>query len=288
MIYTNTMTTKEVRQIREIVRRALVEDVGDGDITTNATVSKGTRYEGIFLAKANGVISGLEVAKLTFETVGGRIKFTPYYHDGAKVSSSQVLAKIEGPARTILTGERVALNFLQRMSGIATMTHKFVEAVGNNKAIILDTRKTVPGLRVLDRIAVRDGGGQNHRFGLFDMALVKDNHIVAAGSITQAVRSIRQSDKRHRAIEVEVKNMDELREAITVSPDRILLDNMDLEQIKEAVKITAKRVPLEVSGGVTLDTVSAIAATGVDYVSSGALTHSVKALDISLELTRQT
>lgn len=282
------MASADLRQINSIVRQALAEDIGSGDITTNATIPEGAKYQGIFLAKADGVISGINVVGLVFKLVDPRLRFKPLVKDGDRIKKGEVFAKLSGPGRGILTGERVALNFLQRMSGIATLTSRFVEAVGSNRAVILDTRKTVPGLRVLDRQAVRDGGGHNHRFGLFDMVLIKDNHIAAVGNITETVARVRRTDKRRRQIEVEVKNMDELREAIATHPDRILLDNMNLEQIKEAVKITAGKVPLEVSGGVNLDTVGAIAATGVDYISAGALTHSVKALDISLELTRKT
>jgi nicotinate-nucleotide pyrophosphorylase (carboxylating) len=184
----------------------------------------------------------------------------------------------------VLSGERVALNFLQRMSGIATLTRRFVEAVRGTRAAILDTRKTVPGLRVLDKWAVRLGGGQNHRMGLYDMALIKDNHIAAVGSITEAVARVRAGDVRRRPIEVEVTTLAELQEALALGVDRIMLDNMSCDQMRAAVRITAGRVPLEASGGVHLDTVQAIAATGVDLISTGAITHSVAAQDISLDL----
>lgn len=280
------MKSLEVRdRMRTAIRTALFEDVGSGDKTTDATISPRVKLRGEFLAKVDGVISGLNVVEMVFRELDPRIKLITYINNGHRIHSGEVFAEVSGSGRAILTGERVALNFLQRMSGIATMTAKMVDAAGNRGTIILDTRKTAPGLRIFDRQAVRNGGGQNHRFGLFDMALIKDNHIVAAGGITPAVENIRREHGSKFPIEVEVTDMEELREAISLKPDRILLDNMNLEQISEAVEITAGRVPLEVSGGVTLETVGAIAKTGVDYISSGALTHSVKALDISLELT---
>ncbi|CAG0927021.1 partial nicotinate-nucleotide pyrophosphorylase (carboxylating), partial [Planctomycetaceae bacterium] len=200
------------------------------------------------------------------------------------VTKGQIFGTVSGPIRSLLIAERTALNFLQRMSGIATATQRFMEAVKPYRAIILDTRKTAPGLRLLDKWAVKLGGGQNHRIGLFDMVLIKNNHITAVGSITAAINRVRECDERHRPIEVEVRTLAELQEALVLQPDRILLDNMSLNQMREAVTITAGRVPLEASGNVTLETVNAIAATGVDFISSGALTHSVKALDISLTL----
>jgi nicotinate-nucleotide pyrophosphorylase (carboxylating) len=205
--------------------------------------------------------------------------------DGDWVEARQKFGTVRGPGRALLTGERVALNFMQRMSGIATMTRRFVDAVAGTNAVILDTRKTAPGLRVLDKWAVRLGGGQNHRIGLYDMAMIKDNHIAAVGGIAEAVRRVRAGDARGRPIEVEVTTLDQLREALAQPIDRILLDNMSLPQMREAVQIAAGRIPLEASGNVNLDTVAAIAATGVDYISSGALTHSVRALDISLDIT---
>jgi len=194
------------------------------------------------------------------------------------------VADVVGPGRAILAAERTALNFMQRMSGIATLTHRYVEAVAGTRAIILDTRKTAPGIRVLDKWAVRLGGGQNHRMGLYDMVLIKDNHIAACGGITAAVERVRAHNSQSLLIEVEVKNLHELREALALKVDRIMLDNMGLDDMREAVRIAAGRVPLEASGGVNLQTVAAIAATGVDYISAGELTHSVRALDISLEV----
>lgn len=271
-------------EIQKIIDRALTEDIGGGDVTTNATIPETEIYEGVFLAKSDGIVAGLSVAAMVFSTLDKNSKFTRFFAEGDGFKTGDILAKIEGNGRALLTGERTALNFLQRLSGIATATAKYVEAVKPYKAKILDTRKTVPGLRMLDKYAV-GLAGENHRIGLFDMVLIKDNHIVAAGGITEAVNRVRKHDTKHVPIEVEVKNLEELREALALKPDRILLDNMDTGQMKEAVEITAGKVPLEASGGVNLETVNAIAATGVNYISVGALTHSVKAMDISLELT---
>ncbi|MCS6844596.1 MAG: carboxylating nicotinate-nucleotide diphosphorylase [Caldilineales bacterium] len=274
-------------QVDRIVRTALAEDIGDGDVTTLHTIPEDYTLRGQFLAKADGVVAGLAVARRVFELLDPRVRITELARDGERVRAGQVIAVIEGPGRAILTGERVALNLLQRMSGIATATRRFVDAVQavGAKAVILDTRKTAPGLRALDKWAVRLGGGQNHRFGLFDMAMIKDNHIAAVGSLAEAVRRVRAGDPRGRPIEVEVTSLDQLQEALALGVDRILLDNMSLEQMAEAVRVAAGRVPLEASGNVNLDTVAAIALTGVDYISSGALTHSVRALDISLDIT---
>jgi nicotinate-nucleotide pyrophosphorylase (carboxylating) len=276
--------TKLLSQIKPIVQRALEEDLGDGDVTTLCTIPEDATLTGRFIAKADGIIAGLEVARLTFALIDERVQVDFSIHDGDPVIKGQVFGTAIGPTRALLIGERTALNFMQRMSGIATMTHHFVEAVKPHQAVILDTRKTAPGLRLLDKWAVQLGGGANHRSGLFDMVLIKNNHITAVGSITSAINRVRACDDRHRPIEVEVRTLAELREALAPQPDRILLDNMNLDQLRAAVEIAAGRVPLEASGNVTLDTVNAIAATGVDFISSGALTHSVKALDISLTL----
>ena len=271
-------------QVQTMIARALSEDIGDGDVTALCTISPTTTLSGQFLAKEMGVVAGLEVVGLTFALVDEAVQFTPLIADGDQVEIGQVIATVEGPGQALLSGERVALNFLQRMSGIATLTRRFVEVVQSTSAVILDTRKTAPGLRPLDKWAVRLGGGQNHRFGLYDMVLVKDNHIAAVGSISEAVARVRAKDERGRPIEVEVKTLAELQEALPLGVDRIMLDNMSLAEMREAVQLTNGRVPLEASGNVALDTVAAIAATGVDYISIGMLTHSVEALDISLEL----
>jgi nicotinate-nucleotide pyrophosphorylase (carboxylating) len=271
-------------EIDAIVRRALEEDIGDGDVTTLCTMSPETMVMGRFLVKAAGVVAGLDVVRAVFARLDGRVRVSPRFADGDAVEARTVVAEISGPGRAVLSGERVALNFLQRLSGIATLTRRFVDAVRGTQATILDTRKTAPGLRALDKWAVRLGGGQNHRMGLYDMVLIKDNHIAAVGSITDAVARVRAGDPRRRPIEVEVTTLAELEEALGLDVDRIMLDNMSPDDMRLAVQIVGGRVPLEASGGVRLDTVAAIAATGVDYISVGAITHSISALDISLDL----
>jgi nicotinate-nucleotide pyrophosphorylase (carboxylating) len=271
--------------IRAIVSRALDEDIGDGDVTTDCTVSPDTRLQGEFIAKQPGVIAGLEAARLAFTLIDERARLSQAVADGDLVEPGQVVASVEGAGRALLSGERTALNLLQRMSGIATLTRQYVDAVRGTRAVILDTRKTAPGLRAFDKWAVRLGGGQNHRFGLYDMVLIKDNHIAAVGgSLSEAVRRVRAGDARHRPIEVEVTDQSELRQAQTLGVQRILLDNMSLGEMREAVQLVAGRVPLEASGNVSLQNVAEVAATGVEYISVGALTHSVRALDISLEV----
>jgi len=286
--------------IDRIIANALAEDIGDGDVTTLNTISPDALLRGVFLAKEAGVVAGLEVVRRVFAQLDPAVELEFTVADGERVEPRQVFGLIRGPGRALLTGERVALNFLQRMSGIATLTRRYVDAVAGTQAVILDTRKTAPGLRVLDKWAVRLGGGQNHRIGLYDMAMIKDNHIAAVGGIGEAVRRVLAGDPLGRPIEVEVTTLEQLREALAQPIDRILLDNMSLAQMREAVQIAAtppartaspsedwqswRRIPLEASGNVNLDTVAAIAATGVDYISSGALTHSVRALDISLDI----
>jgi len=273
-----------IAQLEAIIRAALAEDLGDGDVTTLNTIPDGARYTGDFLVKAPGVLAGIAVAQRVFALLDPDVAFRALATDGDRADRGAIVAAVTGSGRAILSGERVALNLLQRMSGIATATRRYVDAVAGTHAVILDTRKTVPGLRLLDKWAVRLGGGSNHRFGLFDMALIKDNHIAAVGSITEAVRRVREGDPRHRPIEVEVANLEQLREALTLPIDRIMLDNMSHEMMRAAVELAAGEIPLEASGNVNLDTVAEIAATGVDFISVGALTHSVKALDISLDL----
>jgi len=274
------------QSVQAIIQRALEEDLGEGDVTSLWTLPADSVLEGTFLVKANGVLSGMAVVAGVFVLVDHRIEFTPLASDGDAVSAGDIIGSVRGPGVSILTAERTALNFLQRMSGIATLTRRYVDATAGTRAIILDTRKTVPGLRALDKWAVRSGGGQNHRFGLFDMVMVKDNHIAGAGGIAEAVTGVRASNHAGLPVEVEVKSLDELREALALNPplDRIMLDNMSPAIMQQAVEMTAGRVPLEASGGVNLQTVAEIAATGVDYISVGALTHSVTALDISLDI----
>ncbi len=268
----------------ERIQAALDEDIGDGDVTTLSIVPADAQGKGRLVAKAAGVVAGLAVAQAAFRLVDPAVRFDALVEEGAQVKPGDVLARVSGPTRALLSGERTALNFVQRMSGIATLTRRFVDAVQGTGTVILDTRKTTPGLRAFDKWAVRLGGGQNHRFGLFDMVLIKENHILAAGGISQAVARVRAADKRGRAIEVEVTNLDELREALTLGLDRIMLDNMGLDEMREAVRITQGATPLEASGGASLQTAAAIAATGVDFISVGKPTHSFESLDISFLL----
>ena len=276
------MTPDQPAQISRSIIRALEEDIGSGDVTTNTIVPADATLRGRIIAKQHGVVAGLEIAKQVMLALSQHVKFVAEVEDGAKVLHGTVLANIDGSARALMTGERTALNFLGRMSGIATLTRKFVDAVSGTKAIILDTRKTVPGLRITDKLAVRLGGGQNHRTGLFDMILIKDNHIDFAGSITAAVQRVRAAGTTLE-IEVETRSLDNVREALALGVERILLDNMSAATMREAVAICDGRAKLEASGNVTLDTVLEVARTGVDYISVGALTHSPQVFDVSLE-----
>ena len=271
-------------EVDRIVLAALAEDVGDGDITTLSTIPEELRGAGRFVAKEAGVVAGIQVVWRAFALVDPRVEVLVLIDDGVCVERGQVIAQVSGPARAILTAERVALNFLQRMSGIATATRRYVDAVQGAHATILDTRKTAPGLRILDKWAVRLGGGANHRMGLYDMVLIKDNHIAAVGSISEAVARVRGNDLRGRPIEVEVTNFEQLEETLQLPIDRILLDNMTPDDMRRAVLIADGRIPLEASGGINEETVREVAETGVDFISVGALTHSVKAMDISLDL----
>jgi len=269
-------------EISDCIRRALEEDIGPGDVTTNTIVPADALLRGRIIAKQDGVVAGLEIAKQVMLALSQRVIFEAQVEDGSKVTRGTVLANVEGSARALLTGERTALNFLGRMSGIATLTRKFVDAVSGTKVVILDTRKTAPGLRTTDKLAVRLGGGQNHRTGLFDMVLIKDNHIDFAGSITAAVERVRASGTRLE-IEVETRSLDNVREALVLGVERILLDNMSIRTMREAVAMCEGRAKLEASGNVTLDNVLEVAGTGVDYISIGALTHSPAVFDVSLE-----
>lgn len=271
-------------ELKEIVGQFLQEDIGPGDLTTDAIVPTGQIFEGEFRSKQDGIIAGLEVVILTFSLLDNNITVQKQIEDGQAVSRGEVIAIIRGPAKGILQGERTALNILQRMSGIATITSKFVQSVKGTSAKILDTRKTVPGNRLLDKWAVRLGGGYNHRFGLYDMMLIKENHITVAGSITEALNRAKSKNTGNIPIEIEVKNLEELREALELKPDRIMLDNMSLRDLTDAVTISKNQVPLEASGNINSENVGAVAKTGVDFISIGMLTHSVQALDISLIL----
>lgn len=268
--------------ILEAIQRALREDIGTGDATSESIIPADAAMRAHIIAKQTGILAGLDVAAAVFAAVDARIQFTPQVAEGAAVQPPDVVATLAGPARALLTAERTALNFLGRMSGIATLTRAFVEAVSGTHAIILDTRKTAPGLRAVDKLAILRGGGQNHRMGLYDMILIKDNHIDFAGSITQAVKRAR-AHRPDLPIEVECRTLDHVREALALGVQRILLDNMPLDQMRAAVTLTNGRAQLEASGNVTLQTVRAIAETGVDFISSGALTHSPKVFDLSLD-----
>ena len=273
--------------IKKIIQSALDEDIQSGDVTTQAVIPDSVLGKGSFLVKAYGVIAGLGVAKNVFQLVDEEIIFNQFVDDGKKVNRGEIVAEVTGRASSILTAERTALNFLQRMSGIATLTNKFVEEISHTKAKILDTRKTIPGLRLLDKEAVRLGGGKNHRIGLFDMFLIKDNHIEIAGSITKAIDACRNFQKNKNSnlkIEVETKNLDEVKEALDCNVDIIMLDNFKTDMMRKAVAIINEKCKVEASGNINLDNVKEVAETGVDFISVGALTHSVKALDISLEV----
>jgi len=277
---------KENILIDKIVEQALLEDIGTGDITTEFIIPSNLKAKGIIKISEEGVVAGLDIVCLIFKKVDSEIVFQEKIKDGTKVARGKVLAEISGSARTILKGERVALNFLQRMSGIATITSKFCQEVKDLPVRIVDTRKTTPGLRILEKYAVLMGGGYNHRFGLYDAVLIKDNHIAVAGGIKSAVNSVRKQISHTIKIEVEVENLSQLQEALEMKVDIIMLDNMDLDTMKEAVKMAKGKAIIEASGGITLEKVRKIAQTGVDLISIGVLTHSVKSLDISMEILK--
>ena len=269
-------------EIDKIISRALKEDVGTGDITSNLIIPRNKTAKAFILAKEEGVIAGLQVAKSVFYKLDKNIRWKNLVMEGEFVSAGTKIVEMKGPYRALLTGERTALNFLQRMSGIASLTLKYVEQLSDLKTKILDTRKTVPGLRLLDKYSVKKGAGTNHRIGLYDMVLIKDNHIKAAGSISEAVKQVKGKLNKKIKIEVETATLDEVKEALNSGANIIMLDNMSIKQMKEAVKIINGKVKVEASGGVNINSVRMIAETGVDYISVGALTHSVKALDIGM------
>lgn len=271
--------------IDSIIKNALKEDLGWGDVTTDFTIPDKTVIGGNFIAKEEGIICGIEVCRRVFEIMDESIVFNVFLKDGQRVYKGDIIAEISGNASSILKGERTALNFLQRMSGIATMTSKYVSEISGLKTRIADTRKTAPGLRILDKYSVRIGGGFNHRFNLSDMVLIKDNHIKAAGGITPAVAAAKDKGSHALKIEVEVESIKELIESIEAGADIVMLDNMTLDMMKEAVSIAGGKVLLEASGNITIGgekSVRAVAETGVDIISAGALTNSVNAMDISL------
>jgi nicotinate-nucleotide pyrophosphorylase (carboxylating) len=275
-------------KIVRLIEQALFEDVGFGDVTSESTIPEAQQSHATLLCKETGVLSGIDIAQLVFRLVDERIVMKPLLADTSLIRQGMTIAEIDGPTRGILLGERLALNFIQRMSGIASLTHMFVHAVAGTGAKITDTRKTVPGLRVLDKQAVRDGGGVNHRFGLDQMVLIKDNHVAAAGGIRNAIEQCKRYLAAHSIavpIEVETTSLVQVQEALECGGiDRIMLDNYELAAMKEAVRLINHAVEVEASGGITMQTVRSVAETGVNFISVGALTHSPKALDISLEL----
>lgn len=277
------MNNNYIEKSKELIRLALEEDIQSGDITTSAIVNENEKCEGKLVAKESGVIAGLEVFQYVFKLLDGKgLDFHSNIYDGAEVQKGNLIAEFSGQMKTVLSGERTALNFLQRMSGVATKTRQYVEQLKNTKAELLDTRKTIPGFRYLDKYAVAVGGGTNHRIGLFDMVMLKENHIKAAGSISKAVKIIREKYGRKYKVEVEARNLDEVTEALNSDVDIIMLDNMSLKEMQESVLIINKKVKVEASGNITAENIRVIAETGVDYISVGAITHSVSALDISL------
>ena len=273
--------------IENIIRNSLAEDIGNGDITTDAIVPDNLAGVGEFIVKNDGIIAGLDIIEILLGIVDSDLVIEKKIYDGEKVNNGYIFAIVKGRISSILTAERTALNFLQRMSGIATMTNIYIEKIKHTKAKILDTRKTVPGLRELDKLAVKIGGGSNHRFGLYDMFLIKDNHIAVAGSITKAVNACKVFQMENNSnfkIEVETENIEQVKEALTCGVDFIMLDNFNLKEMEKAVELISGKCLIEASGGIDLNTIKQIAETGVDFISVGALTHSVKALDISLEI----
>ena len=265
------------------IRRALDEDIGAGDVTTDSIVPAEAGMRGQIIAKQAGIVAGLDVAYGVYRMLDEQVSFEALVPEGAQVENLQALALVSGSARALLTGERTALNFLGRISGIASLTHQFVEAVAGTRAVILDTRKTAPGLRALDKLAVRRGGGQNHRTGLYDMILIKDNHIDFAGSLAEAVRRARHARRAGHTLEIEVetRTLEDVASALAQGVERILLDNMPPYMMRQAVEMNAGRAKLEASGNVTLANVRQVAETGVDFISIGALTHSAKVFDVS-------
>lgn len=269
-----------------LIETALKEDMPQGDITSENIIPADSESEAIILAKEKGVLAGIDVAERVFHKIDPSIVFKKNLNDGQKFRKGQTLATIQGSSISLLKGERTALNFLQRMSGIATTTQKFVGALQGTKTKILDTRKTTPGLRSLEKYAVKMGGGMNHRFNLSEMVLIKDNHLRIVGSISQAVKSAKERIKLGVRVEVEATSIEEVQEAVQSGADMIMLDNMPKEAMKEVVKRVKGKVPLEVSGKVSLRRVKEIASLGVDFISAGSLTHSYKSVDISIEFLR--
>ncbi len=285
-----TMYELQMDLVKKSLKMWLEEDIGMGDVTTMSTIPPGQQSKGIIHLKDNGVIAGLPIAEAVFSLVDEQLRFESKVQEGQAVSYGTVLAEVTGSTRSILLGERLALNLMQRMSGIATRTRQYVDALQGLPVRLVDTRKTTPGHRLLEKYAVRIGGGHNHRFGLYDAVMIKDNHIKGAGGIKEAVLAARSQIPHTMKIEVEVESMEQLEEALSAKPDIIMLDNMKTDQMREAVvrmKSQAPHILVEASGSVNLDTIHAIASTGVDVISVGRLTYSVQALDISLDLNER-
>ena len=272
-------------QIERLIRDSLDEDIGPGDLATMATIAADAQGKGLFRAKKDGVAAGLVLLDRIFYFIDPKVTVRLLAKDGCEVASGMVVAEAIGPVRALLLAERTALNFLQRLSGTATLTRKYVEAVKGFGCKVLDTRKTTPGLRTLEKYAVRMGGGMNHRIGLYDAALVKDNHIEATGSIAEAVNAVRRHAPFMAKVEVEAGNMKQVQQAIDAGADVIMLDNMSIPQMADAVRMVNKRAWIEASGGITLETIRQVAETGVDFISSGALTHSAPVVDFNMKIT---
>jgi nicotinate-nucleotide pyrophosphorylase (carboxylating) len=270
--------------LTELVKNALLEDIGPGDITTEATIPADRQAKAVLYVKDEGVVCGHQAAQLAFQLFDPTLTYEILVPEGSWVEYGTKIARITGSARSILTAERVALNFMQRMSGIATTTRRLAESIKYHRARLVETRKTTPGLRLIEKYAVRVGGGVNHRYGLHDAILIKDNHIAVCGSVKEAVLAARKAAPHVMKVEVEVDTLEQLQEALDAGADVILLDNMDPETLKKAVEITAGRAVLEASGGITAANLADVARSGVDIISMGALTHSIKALDISLDI----
>ena len=273
--------------INKLIDLGIEEDINTGDITTESIIPATMNAVATMTAKQEGVVSGLEIVKMVYDRFQQDVVFTPYFNDGDRVNKGDVILKIEATYPTLLRGERLSLNIFQRMCGIATETAKYVKELAGTQTELLDTRKTAPGLRVLDKLAVKHGGGTNHRMGLYDMAMIKDNHIKMAGGITKAVEQVRSRIAEGVKIEVEATNLDEVKEAIAAGADIIMFDNMTNEALTEAsevVKAAAKGIKTEASGNMSIPRLKEVAATGVDYISVGALTHTVKAMDISMNI----
>lgn len=273
----------KIKELDKILEIALQEDLPQGDITSESCIPSRSSSEAVFLAKEGGVLAGIEVAERVFKKIDSRLEFEKGFKDGQEFRDGDILARVKGNSVSILKGERTALNFLQRMSGIATKTKKFVQALEGAKTKILDTRKTTPGLRALEKYAVRMGGGENHRHNLSEMVVIKDNHIKIVGSVSEAVKRARKKIKKRVKIEVETQNLAEVKEAVESGAEIVMLDNMPIEKMREVLTWVKGKVPVEVSGEVVLNKIRDIASLGVDFISVGSLTHSFKSLDISLE-----